>query len=210
MSPDKIDAKEEIFKFLTETNTIYNHCKKYSILIEELLPSHKAPIHAANELKSLVFHLYNAAQSKSINDNIVEAKEHLCRAFYDLHSLLVSIYIEQIKNKLSAYKDATIANIFPEYGNTIRPIIKDLQVNLQKLRSNRNTDIDMINENIDQFQEQISTLAKFDDVVESMKPAMNAYEEKSYWQVVLRVLITIVVGLVFLGIGYYLAGLKNN
>src|SRR5690348_8320222 len=103
-SSEQINPQDEIFKFLQETDSIYNLAKKYSILIEELIPAHKAPIHAANEIKSMVFHLYKVAQSSNISDNILEAKEHLCRAFYDLYSILIAIYIEQIKNKISVYK----------------------------------------------------------------------------------------------------------
>jgi hypothetical protein len=213
MSPEESKAQEEIFKFLKETNPIYSMCKKYSILIEEILPKHKAPIHAANELKSLVFHLYNASKfPNDIDTNILEAKEHLCRAFYDLHSLIVSIYIEQIKVKLTAYKSMTVANSFPEYGNTIRPAIKDIQESLQILRSNRNTDIDIINSNISEFEQQVKTLARFDDIVESMKPQMNEYEIKSKNQginVFLRWLIVfIIIACLFLGLGYYLAKIK--
>jgi hypothetical protein len=213
MSPDEANAQKEIFKFLQDTKSIYGMCKKYSILIEEILPKHKAPIHAANELKSLVFHLYNAAQfPDSIDINILEAKEHLCRAFYDLHSLIVSIYIEQIKVKLSAYKSGTIANSFPEYGNTIRPAIKDIQESLQILRSNRNTDVDIINSNINEFEQQVSSLARFDDIIESRRPAMNEFEIKQRKKGAINFawgfLLLVIIALLFMGLGYYLGTTK--
>ncbi|MGI8952244.1 MAG: hypothetical protein ACR2FN_11765 [Chitinophagaceae bacterium] len=125
MAPDDKTAQESIYEFLKETSNIFNYVKKYSILIEELLPEHKAPIHPANELKSLVFHLYNSPiLPNDVSINILEAKEHLCRAFYDLHNIIISSYIEKIKANISSYKRTTIANALSEYGSTIRPAIR--------------------------------------------------------------------------------------
>jgi hypothetical protein len=91
-------VQESIYTFLKETLDIFNLIKKYSILVEEKLPDHKAPVHAANELKSLVFHLYNTISfPEHVEINILEAKEHLCRAFYDLHCITISLFIEEIK-----------------------------------------------------------------------------------------------------------------
>jgi hypothetical protein len=215
MSQHDLTAQHAIFKFLKETSIIYNLCKKYSILIEEIHPDHKAPLHAANELKSLVFHLYHATNTQSdIDTNILEAKEHLCRAFYDLHSLLVSIYIKQIKTKLTIYKPDTIASVFPDYGNTIRPAIKDIQEALQLVRSNRNTDVSIINSNIDEFENQIQKLVRFDDIVEGMKPDMIAYEYndgKSRVSSFLKITIVVIVtAIIAFGLGYYIANNKND
>src|SRR5258706_211467 len=80
-SPANLDAREQIFTFLQDTDGIYALCRKYSILIEELIPTHKAPLHAANELKSLVFHLYKAANTTDINDDIVESMKPALNVF---------------------------------------------------------------------------------------------------------------------------------
>jgi hypothetical protein len=215
MSLDEIKAQESIFRFLKDTNEIYNMCKKYSILIEELLPKHKAPIHAANELKALVFHLYNASKYPAdLDTNIIEATEHLCRAFYDLHSLLISIYIQQIRNKLSVYQPTTIANSFQEYGNTIRPALREIQESLRDFRTNRNTDVAIINANISDFEQQVRNLARFDDIVESMKPIMNKYEleqkRKTISKIVWDIVKVIIIGALALGLGYYLAKVKDG
>jgi hypothetical protein len=209
MANEVIKGEREIFNFLLETHRIYDMCKKYSILIEEILPKHKAPIHAANELKSLVFHLYHAAiHPNDLATNLLEAKEHLCRAFYDLHSLLVSIYIEQIKYKISIYSPRTVASAFPEYGEVIRPSVKDIQDHLQVLRSSRNTDVDMINQNLEVFETQVKTLARFDDIVESKRPFMNNFEIKEQklrgGRIVWGIVLFLILALCFLGIGYYL------
>lgn len=177
--PNEEKAKESIYVFLKETSNIFDLLKKYSILIEEKLPEHKAPVHAANELKSLVFHLYNTVSfPEHVDINILEAKEHLCRAFYDLHNVAISIYIEGIKDTLNTYKTTTVANAFPEYGNTIRPEIRVIQEQLREIRTNRNTDITLLNSDINTFSEQVKALARFDDIVESMKPVMNKYDEE--------------------------------
>lgn len=215
MSAEELRSQEAIYQFLKDTNEIYNMCKKYSILIEEILPTHKAPIHAANELKALVFHLYNASQyPDNIDTNILEAKEHLCRAFYDLHSLIVSIYIQQISNKLALYKPATIANAFPQYGNTMRPAIKEIQEQLRELRTNRNTDIALINSSISDFEQQVRTLATFDDIVESMKPAMNRYEhlnrKKTFGKILWIAVIIILITAIAFGFGYFIANVKKT
>ncbi len=171
--------KDKIFAFLKETNYIYAFCKNYSILIEELLPKHKAPIHAANELKSLVFHLYNAANiPKEVNTNLLEAKEHLCRAFYDLHCMVVSIYITQIKERLTPYKITTISNAYPEYHSVIKPAMRDIQDNLREMRTNRNTDIELLNNGIGIFESQVKSLARFDDITESALTDLNKYDDE--------------------------------
>jgi hypothetical protein len=172
-------VQESIYAFLKETLDIFNLIKKYSILIEEKLPDHKAPVHAANELKSLVFHLYNTISfPEHVEINILEAKEHLCRAFYDLHCITISLFIEEIKDKISCYKITTVANAFPEYGSIIRPAIRNIQEQLRDIRTNRNTDTTLLNVDIDTFSEQVRTMARFDDIVESMKPVLNRYDEE--------------------------------
>lgn len=171
------ELRDKIFAFLKETTYIYTFCKKYSILIEELLPKHKAPIHAANELKSLVFHLYNSANiPKEIDTNLLEAKEHLCRAFYDLHCMVVSIYITQVKDRLTPYKITTISNAFPEYASVIKPAMRDIQENLREIRTNRNTDIELLNDGIAVFENQVKSLARFDDITESALTELNKYD----------------------------------
>lgn len=110
--------------------------------------------------------------------NILEAKEHLCRAFYDLHCVTISIFIEEIRDKLITYKTTTVANAFPEYGSIIRPAIRSIQEQLREIRTNRNTDITLLNADINTFSEQIISMARFDDIVESMKPMLNRYDEE--------------------------------
>jgi hypothetical protein len=170
-------AKESIYVFLKETSGIFNRLKKYSILIEQKLPDHKAPVHPANELKSLVFHLYNTAEfNEHAEINILEAKEHLCRAFYDLHTIIISLYKEAIEEVIKSYKSTTVASAFPEYGSIIRPQIRIIQDQLREIRTNRNTDISLLNSDISKFDEQIRALEKFDDIVESMKMDMSKYD----------------------------------
>lgn len=173
------EVQGNIYAFLKETSNIFNLIKKYSILVEEKLPDHKAPVHAANELKSLVFHLYNAVSfPEHVKINILEAKEHLCRAFYDLHCITISLFIEEIKEKICSYKTTTIANAFPEYGSIIRPAIGNIQEQLRDIRINRNTDITLLNSDINTFSEQVRAMARFDDIVESMRPLLNKYDEE--------------------------------
>jgi len=177
MTTDEQIAQQEIFKFLRDTSHIFTHIKKYSILIEEILPAHKAPIHPANELKSLIFHLYNGALFPAdVSTNILEAKEHLCRAFYDLHNIIISAYIEKITDNIKVYKRTTLANAFPEYGSTIRPAIRDIQAALREIRTNRNTDIALLNTDVNTLTEQVKAMARFDDIAESMQQEMNLYE----------------------------------
>ena len=170
-------AREEIFRFLKDTSDIFNHIKKYSILVEQILPEHKAPVHPANELKSLVFHLYNSAiLPADVSTNILEAKEHLCRSFYDLHSIIIAAYVEKIKETVSVYKRATLANAFPHYADTIRPGMLDIQAALREIRTNRNTDIALLNTDLNTLTEQVKAMARFDDIVQSMQQEMNLYE----------------------------------
>jgi hypothetical protein len=170
-------AKESIYQFLKETSGIFNRVKNYAILIEQKLEGNKAPVHPANELKSLVFHLYNtAAINEHTDTNILEAKEHLCRAFYDLHTIIISIYKERIENVINSYKSTTVAAAFPEYGSVIRPQIRVIQDQLREIRISRNTDISLLNADIFKFDEQISVLEKFDDITEGMKTEMNKYD----------------------------------
>lgn len=172
-------AQKLIFDFLKETSQIFGVVKKYSILIEELLPDNKAPIHAANELKSLVFHLYNSADHPEyVETNIIEAKEHLCRAFYDLHSMVISIYIKQISEKIKSHKLTTISEVCPEYSQIIRPSMRDIQENLREIRSNRNTDIALIQEGIKNFEDQTKALARYNDIIEGYFPDFAQYEEE--------------------------------
>jgi len=104
MNTNNQEAKEKLFDFLKETAEIFKQLKNYSILIEERLPENKAPIHAANELKSLVFHLYNIAENpENIDINLIEAKEHLCRAFYDLHGITVSVFASLIAESIQKF-----------------------------------------------------------------------------------------------------------
>ena len=100
----------------------------------------------------------------------------MCRAFYDLHNVVVSIYIEDIKNILKGYKIKTIANAFPDYGSTIRPAIRNIQEQLREIRATRNTDVTLLDDDINVFSEQVAAIARFDDIVESMKPELNQYE----------------------------------
>jgi len=170
-------AKESIYAFLKETAPIFNRLKKYSILIEQKLPDHKAPVHPANELKSLVFHLYNTAEfNEHTVTNIIEAKEHLCRAFYDLHTIIISIYKESIEETIKNYKSTTVATAFPEYGTIIRPQIRIILDELREIRTSRNTDISLINSDISKFDEQIKALEKFDDIVEATKIDMDKFD----------------------------------
>ncbi|MEP6948310.1 MAG: hypothetical protein ABI863_03500 [Ginsengibacter sp.] len=177
MTNEEQIAQGEVFRFLGDTSHIFNYIKKYSILVEEILPAHKAPVHPANELKSLAFHLYNSALFPTdVSTNILEAKEHLCRAFYDLHNIIISAYIEKIRENLTFYKRTTLANSFPEYANTIRPAMRDIQADLREIRTNRNTDIALLNTDINTLTEQVTAMARFDDIVESMQQEMNLYE----------------------------------
>jgi hypothetical protein len=170
-------AKESIYLFLKETSGIFNRVKNYAILIEQKLEGNKAPVHPANELKSLVFHLYNTAEVNEHTDtNILEAKEHLCRAFYDLHTIIISIYKERIEKVINDYKSSTVSAAFPEYGSVIRPQIRVIQDQLREIRISRNTDISLLNADITKFDEQISALEKFDDITEGMKTEMNKYD----------------------------------
>ncbi len=173
------NAKEAVYLFLEETSAIFNLIKKYSILVEELLPEKKAPIHTANELKSLVFHLYNAnGTPEEINTNILEAKEHLCRAFYDLHCMVISIYIKQAVDKVKQFRLTTVTSVCPEYHQTIKPQMRDIQENLREIRTHRNTDINYLQINLQKFEEHTKMLGKIDDIIESYYPEFNQYEEE--------------------------------
>jgi len=204
MLDDQITAQQKIFTFLTETNEIYNLVKRYSILIEEILPKNKAPLHPANELKSLVFHLYKIAESPiDVDENITEAKEHLCRAFYDSHTLLFSIYIKRITSLLLPYKENIVDKAFPDYRNIIRPAIRELQDSLYNLRSNRNTDITIINTNLKEYQLQIATLAKFEEIIERTRPVINKFQKKDEQKIIVEIVGVIIFLAVMFMVGYY-------
>lgn len=179
MSPQEEKSRQLIHSFLKETSEIFYWVKSYSILIEQLLPDNKAPIHAANELKSLVFHLYNSVDyPEHVETNILEAKEHLCRAFYDLHSMVVSIYIKQIASKVRKFKLTTMAEVCPEYSQTIRPSMRDIQKNLREIRSSRNTDIALLQNGIKKFEEHVKALETYNDIIEEYTPDLLQYEKE--------------------------------
>ncbi|MES2328140.1 MAG: hypothetical protein V4539_00970 [Bacteroidota bacterium] len=176
-SPNEV--KERIYTFLAETSEIFSLLKKYTLLVEEKLPEHKAPIHAANELKSLVFHLYDAVNHPDhIDTNILEAKEHLCRAFYDMHNVTVSLYIESIKAAVDSYSSVTRSTVFPDYTSIIRPQIRIFQEQLREIRARRNTNIAQLAADVSAFSEQVRVLATFDDHVEDMKKDMDKFDEE--------------------------------
>jgi hypothetical protein len=201
MSPQEEIAKQQISVFLKETSEIFYWIKNYSVLVEQLLPENKAPIHAANELKSVIFHLYNSINLPDhVHANIDEAKAHLCRAFYDLHSMVVSIYIKQITEKVSQFKQTTIAQICPEYSQTIRPSMRSIQTNLREIRSNRNTDMALLQSGIKLFEEHAKALASYGDIIEESTPHFLKYEKEEKnrrrkdkkWDVI-KILITAIV-----------------
>lgn len=208
MSPEEEKSKQEIYAFLRETSEIFYWVKNYSVLVEQLLPENKAPIHAANELKSVMFHLYNSVSFPNhITTNIDEAKAHLCRAFYDLHSMVVSIYIKQVTEKVRQFKQTTIAQVCPEYSTTIRPSMRSIQSNLREIRSNRNTDMELLQSGISLFEEHAKALASYSDIIDEYTPDFIQYEseikKKGILTQVWEIAKIIIAGLVGAAITYY-------
>ncbi len=207
IEPNQI-KQEKIYNFLVETSEVFSYVKKYSILIEERLPKKSAPIHAANELKSLTFHLYYAAtKPEPCETDLLEAKEHLCRAFYDLHNIAVSTYVHSFKESLKKFNPTTVLTIFPEYSKVINPAIWDIKAKVADIRAERNTNDKYLSKDVETFNQHITLLTNFDNIIESMLPDLIQYEATSkcekrkerFWQI----LITLPAVLLAFGLGYW-------
>lgn len=176
--PDQNEIKELIYEYLKTTYPIYDRVKYYSILFEKLHPEQKAPIHGANELKGIMFHFYQAVnEPEHLKANLHEAKEHLCRAFYDLHGMVVGLYITIITNKVQQFKIDTISTVAPEYLQTIKPSLREIQKNLIEIKSKRNTDTVYLNDNLPRFQEQINDLENYLNIIDEETPNFIKYEK---------------------------------
>lgn len=173
------NAQQYIYAFLKETSEIFYWVSRYSNLIKQLLPGNQIPAYVANELEWLIFRLYNAVDyPEHVKANILEAKERLCRVFYDLHSMVISIYIKQVTAKVRRFKLTTIAEICPEYSQAIRPSMRNIQKNLREIRSNRNAGIPLSQAGIKKFEEHVKALEAYSVIMDEYTPDFLQYEKQ--------------------------------
>jgi hypothetical protein len=170
-------AKDRVYCFLKETTEPFYCVKRYLILAEEFFPGNKALVEAAGEVKSLLFNLYDIATfPEQAASNIQEAKEHLSRAFYDTHIMIVTASCDNIRAKVKQFKSSTIESAFSEYGSTIRPGIRDAQMKIREIESNRSSNIMIIHKDLSTFVDHVKQLTEFNKFVEEMIPELHRYE----------------------------------
>jgi len=130
------DRSKEFNEFFQETYTLFEITAKYAKYLEFL--GGKVEVHYINELRSVLFHLYNyldpsCDKTEKLEENFYGAREHLYRAYYDVFSLICVMGMKRISEYDQQFSHTILYKVCPEYFgiarkiNNLKPIIAKIQ-----------------------------------------------------------------------------------
>lgn len=167
------DKTEEFNSFFNETYTLFKKVTSYAILLEKY-GGGKVLVASINELRGVLFHLYNILDENGEQQktaNLIEAKEHLYRSYYDLFSKICVILAEKIHSYQKKFGVETMASVFPDYYKEIFPRLNKLKQDISHVRSTREVGRG-ISDNNDKNHEIIIQLLDWNDSLESLTVAL--------------------------------------
>jgi len=170
------DKAREYDNFFNETYTLFKRVTSYAILLEKY-GGGKVLVASINELRGVLFHLYNFLDEELSQENkqtvdYIEAKEHLFRSYYDLFSKLCAIFAEKIHGYQTRYGVEIMTSVFPDYYQIIFPGLNKLKQDISHVRSTRNMGKG-ISDNSDKNHAIIVQLLDWVDSLESLTLTFN-------------------------------------
>ena len=151
---------------------------------EETDPELKTNLQPLNEFRALLDHTMRMlAEMLKQNEGSPEeaeirfaaqyekAKNHLCRAFYDICDLTSINYRNMIVQLLEPYSNDVIQAVIPEYYSRIRPRIDEINQEIAGFRSRKGTD-DAELDRFDQYHTMLQELKSLHKEIASHSGAL--------------------------------------
>lgn len=170
-----MDHSVEFFNEVKELYQLYDKVKTVIIYAENFDPQKEIYIAPLNQLRSSLDHIFKASiSSEKMKIELMEAKAHLDRAGYDAFELLAGNLGNKIHSSLDVYSTTTLAAVFPDYYQTIKPKLVEIQMIIGDFRKRQKESI----ESFELYFDQIKILMDFNKKVETMIPSLEMYHYK--------------------------------
>ena len=196
-------VSELIYKSLCEIKDLYVEVKEAIILAENFDRDHDIYVSPLNELRNTLDHVMRSINNpEKIDQEFIEAKEHLNRAGYDAYEVLAVNIGSKIVRIIERYDIKIIAAIFPDYFTAIKKNLIEIKIDLAKIRAKRSTTSIGI-ASFTPYKDKMAELIYQLEMCEAHIPDLQHEKNKSNFRTFLKLIIGFIGGIVVAVLGSY-------
>ena len=208
--------------FFNETYPVFKEVTRFAVLLENI-GGGKVEVTSINELRSTLYHLYALLDNTEgdtqdhVLKNYIEAKEHLYRAYYDLFTMLCTLFTDNLYSYSKTYDLDVIHKVYPKYFSNITPELTVIVERISNFRSIRQTNGKMSglgfisnNEIITVLLQWFKEMQSLTNVFIEMQTGINDSKKKEKQKNRLDLVLKILIPLIALILGFLLNHFFGN